>query len=77
MNNVKIEDNKVIIVLNPLLYPIEKIKKAALDFEKVGKINVKQDSSIKVTIAPKVAVGINEIGFQFCDYILSLIQTRL
>ena len=77
MNNVKKEADRLIITLNPLLYPIEKVKKAAIDFRGVGKISIKQDLGIKVIIIPKSTININEIGFQFCDYVLSLMQAKL
>ena len=78
MDNVKVENKKAIITLNPLFYPIEKVKKAILDFKKVGEIIIKQDSDIKISITPESdEIDINEIGFQFCDYILSLMQTEV
>lgn len=79
MENISVRDNRSVITLNPLFYPTEKVKEAVLVFKKIGKIDMKQkeqNSRIKITITPKSSkINVNEIGFEFCDYLLSLIQS--
>lgn len=79
MENIIVRGKKSVITLNSLFYPAENVKEAVLAFKKIGKIDMKQkeqNSRIKIAIIPKSnKININEIGFEFCDYLLSLIQS--
>jgi len=79
MENISVRGKKSVITLNPLFYPAKKVKEAVLAFKKIGKIDMKQKeqkSRIKITIIPASnRININEISLEFCDYLLSLIQS--
>ncbi|MBC8495895.1 hypothetical protein H8D36_07095 [archaeon] len=71
MNHLTIENNKCIIKLNKKFYPESIIDKAVKAFMKDYDISADKD---KIIIKKKENENLEIVGYQFCDYLLSLIQ---
>ncbi|MBC8500781.1 MAG: hypothetical protein ISS25_01880 [Nanoarchaeota archaeon] len=74
MLSVKIENNKCIINFNKRLYPKSIIEQGIIDFKEDEKIILTERGKVIITSNKKT--NINEVGYEFCDYLLSLIQER-
>ena len=64
--------SEVEINLNKNIYPIEAINLAAEAFRVVGEVKI----SDIVAIKPKDKCNLEELGYEFCDYVLGLIGNR-
>ena len=64
--------SEVKINLNKTLYPAEAINRAAEAFKVVGEVKIGD----MVAIKPKDKCDLEELGYEFCDYVLGLIGNR-
>ena len=75
MENVTVEDNKCVIRINSEIYPPPIVFRAVNDFKVHGDIAV-ENKNTKVVITPNSGKNIEEIGYLFFDYLLSIIQNE-
>ncbi len=68
MKTVKIEKDKCTITLNEEFYPREAIEEAVESFEEEATLNEKGSVILKKSKDPE------ESAYEFCDYVLSLMQ---
>ncbi|MFC2135184.1 HxsD-like protein [Bacteroidota bacterium] len=72
MSNIKVDEKKFVVNLNNKFYTSEVIERGVKDFVDVAKITMNQKG--EVTIKPKDKKNPEEIGYEFCDYLLSIIH---
>jgi hypothetical protein len=72
MTVIKIEKGKCIIELNKRFYPKPVIKEGVESFKGFGTIVFTEKD--KVIITPNKTIDVNEIGYDFCDHLLNIIQ---
>jgi len=71
MDNIQINASSVQIMLNPEIYNSLIIKQAIKDFS--GVADIKQNG--KIIIVPKEKKDIENIGYEFCNYLIGLVQS--
>ena len=78
MNSIQIDpkNKKVEISLNKNFYSIDAVKKAISDFKKVGNFSVSNKKSIIVSLKLKNSSDIENIGYEFCNYVLALMKNE-
>ena len=78
MNNVRINQTlkKVDIKLNRNFYSSEAIRAAIDDFKNFGKFSISNKNSILVSLKVKDKESINNIGYEFCNYVLALMKNK-
>lgn len=75
MENVKVEDNRCVIRINTIIYPPQIVIKAAEEFRAFGDVAV-EDNSTKVVITPKNTDNLSNIGYEFFDCLLGIMQNQ-
>ena len=74
--NVDNETKRVEIILNKSFYCVEAVKKAVEDFKEIGNFSVSCDDGILISIKLKNEEGIENIGYEFCNYVLALMKNE-
>ncbi len=75
MKNVKVEDNRCVIKINTIIYPPQIVSRAAEEFKAFGDVAV-EDHSTKVVIIPKNIDKLSNIGYEFFDCLLGIMQNQ-
>jgi len=70
MDNLTVGKDAVRVFLNPEIYPEDVLKKAAKDFASVADISLGKT----IEIIPKDRADQGIIGYEFCNYLLGLMQ---
>lgn len=75
MARVRAENNKCVISLNPAFYPPRVVLRAAEEFKMLGEVSVEENNT-KVIIESKNVNDLEEVGYQFFDVMLTLVQDQ-
>lgn len=73
MENVRVVGNKCVLRINSQIYPPHVVLKAAEAFKLYGDVAVEENNT-QVVINPKNVSNTEEIGYEFFDCLLSIIQ---
>ncbi|MBU0666568.1 MAG: HxsD-like protein [Nanoarchaeota archaeon] len=72
MPSITIKEDKCIVDLNKEFYPESIIKKGIEQFKGAKKIELSTKGKVFITTTKKA--DLEEIGYEFCDFLLTLIQ---
>ena len=72
MSFVKIDDKKCTLRFNNAFYPKSIIEQGVKDFGETEKIVLTESGDVMIT--PNKNTDVQEVGYEFYDYLLSLIQ---
>ena len=74
MENIKFDERRVKIVVNPVFYPEEKIKIACKDYSKICQSKIKKNGKkLEISLIPKSKeLDTKTLVFEFMNYVLGL-----
>ncbi len=79
MNNITVdkEGKKVDIIFNRDFYYLDIIKEGIDDFKEVCDSSISNEEGINISLHPKDEGDLNTLGYEFSNYLLSLMKERL
>ena len=79
MNNIAIDKKgeKIDMILNKDFYYLDVIKEGIEDFKEVCDSSILDENGINISLNPKKGIDLDTLGYEFSNYLLSLMKDRI